>query len=204
MVEELLFLIITTQESISFVKFSKKSNRKSGSVAVYNAERRKKQRRGHERQPDNPFDPIHSHIQYQLWRMLQIIDVMVDQSLMLRDFKLFHVLWITTECRTDRRLPETQMGERDKEAPRGGKTFQARAKRHYLVSSWSESSCFRCLERSFFSIERRTQARAFPTSVLISLMFWMCLHMETHLGLGEVHFAFNTIKLSLPAAYDTY
>lgn len=46
------------------------------------------------------------------------------------------------------------------------------------MSSWSESSCFRCLERSFFSIERRTQARAFPTSVLISLMFWMCLYTE--------------------------
>lgn len=55
-------------------------------------------------------------------------------------------------------------------------------KSHYLVSSWSESSCFRCLERSFFSIERRTQARAFPTSVLISLMFWMCLHMENTFG----------------------
>lgn len=62
----------------------------------------------------------------------------------------------------------------------------------YLVSSWSESSCFKCLERSFFSMERRTQARAFPTSVLISLMFWMCLRMETDLCLLKVNFAFNT------------
>lgn len=69
-------------------------------------------------------------------------------------------------------LPERRTGEREN-IPR---------RSHYLVSSWSESSCFRCLERSFFSIERRTQARAFPTSVLISLMFWMCLHMENTFG----------------------
>lgn len=45
----------------------------------------------------------------------------------------------------------------------------------HLVSSRSDSSCFRCLESNFFSMDRRTQALAFPTSVLISLMFWMCL-----------------------------
>lgn len=48
----------------------------------------------------------------------------------------------------------------------------------HFVSSWSESSCFRCLESSFFSMERRTQALALPTSVLISLMFWMCLKVK--------------------------
>lgn len=45
----------------------------------------------------------------------------------------------------------------------------------FLVSSWSERSCFRCLESNFFSMDRRTHALAFPTSVLISPMFWMCL-----------------------------
>lgn len=48
----------------------------------------------------------------------------------------------------------------------------------YLVSSWSERSCFRCLESSFFSMDSRTHALAFPTSVLISPMFWMCLSGE--------------------------
>lgn len=48
----------------------------------------------------------------------------------------------------------------------------------HFVSSWSDSSCFRCLESSFFSMERRTQALALPTSVLISLMFWMCLQVK--------------------------
>lgn len=78
MVEKLLFLIITAQESISFVKFPIKNNQKFDWVAVYNVERRKKRRLGRERQPDNPFDPVRSQIQYQLWRTLQIIDVMVD------------------------------------------------------------------------------------------------------------------------------
>lgn len=48
----------------------------------------------------------------------------------------------------------------------------------HFVNSWSESSCFRCLDSSFFSMERRTQALALPTSVLISLMFWMCLQIK--------------------------
>lgn len=48
----------------------------------------------------------------------------------------------------------------------------------HFVSSRSDNSCLRCLESSFFSMERRTQALAFPTSVLISLIFWMCLQTK--------------------------
>lgn len=45
----------------------------------------------------------------------------------------------------------------------------------HLVKDWLDSSCLRCWESSFFSRDRRIQARARPTSVLISPMFWMCL-----------------------------
>ncbi len=45
----------------------------------------------------------------------------------------------------------------------------------YLVKAWLDSSCLRCWESSFFSRDRRIQARARPTSVLISPMLWMCL-----------------------------
>lgn len=45
----------------------------------------------------------------------------------------------------------------------------------YFASAWLESSCFRCWDKSFFSRESLIQARARPTSVFISLMFWTCL-----------------------------
>lgn len=119
-----------------------------------------------------------SQTHYQLWRTLQIIDVTVDQSLMLCDLKWLHVLWITQTLNIsgDRHSSWKTEGRKGQESSKRWENIPSKS--HYLVSSWSESSCFRCLERSFFSIERRTQARAFPTSVLISLMFWMCLHVE--------------------------
>lgn len=94
------------------------------------------------------------------------------------DFIWFYVLWIThiLNIRGDRH--SSWKIDRKKGQGSYERWENIPSKSHYLVSSWSESSCFRCLERSFFSIERRTQARAFPTSVLISLMFWMCLHIE--------------------------
>lgn len=52
----------------------------------------------------------------------------------------------------------------------------------YLVRGWSESSCLRCWDKSFFSRDRRIQARARPTSVLISLMFCTCLQETTWRG----------------------
>lgn len=48
----------------------------------------------------------------------------------------------------------------------------------YLASAWLERSCFRCWDKSFFSRESLIQARARPTSVFISLMFWTCLKWE--------------------------
>lgn len=41
----------------------------------------------------------------------------------------------------------------------------------YFVSSWLESNCLRCWDKSFFSRDNLIHARARPTSVLISLMF---------------------------------
>lgn len=54
-------------------------------------------------------------------------------------------------------------------------TETAREAFSYLVSGWLESNCFRCWDNSFFSRDNLIHARARPTSVLISLMFWICL-----------------------------
>ena len=45
----------------------------------------------------------------------------------------------------------------------------------HLAKACRESSCLRCCESSFFSRDRRIQARALPTSVFISPILWMCL-----------------------------
>lgn len=52
-------------------------------------------------------------------------------------------------------------------------------------------------------MERRTQALAFPTSVLISLMFWMCLRMKGEIdelrrdyrGWDHLLLYFNYVKI---------
>ncbi len=48
-------------------------------------------------------------------------------------------------------------------------------KRAHLVKACRDSSCLRCWESTFFSRDRRIQARARPTSVLISDILRMCL-----------------------------
>lgn len=48
----------------------------------------------------------------------------------------------------------------------------------HLVTACRDSSCFRCWESSFFSRDRRIQALARPTSVLISDMLWICLRRQ--------------------------
>lgn len=45
----------------------------------------------------------------------------------------------------------------------------------YLVKACRDSNCLRCWESSFFSRDRRIQALARPTSVLISDILWICL-----------------------------
>lgn len=50
----------------------------------------------------------------------------------------------------------------------------------YLVSGWLESNCLRCWDKSFFSRDNLIHARARPTSVLISLMFWICLRNRSN------------------------
>lgn len=45
----------------------------------------------------------------------------------------------------------------------------------HLVSGWLDSNCLRCWDKSFFSRDSLIHALARPTSVLISLMFWICL-----------------------------
>lgn len=50
----------------------------------------------------------------------------------------------------------------------------------YLVRGWLESNCLRCWDKSFFSRDSLIHARARPTSVLISLMFWICLRNSSN------------------------
>lgn len=52
-------------------------------------------------------------------------------------------------------------------------------RRAHFVKACRDSSCLRCWESSFFSRDRRIQALARPTSVLISDILWMCLKRQT-------------------------
>lgn len=63
MVEKLLFLIITAEESVSLVKFPLKNKQKLGWAAVQKVERRNPQKdKVRKSRQDNPFDPVHSQI----------------------------------------------------------------------------------------------------------------------------------------------
>lgn len=130
-----------------------------------------------------------STLAHQLWRRQSIIHATVDFCVLLCEiqkdlmYNWWDVVFISTSdrhipaqkrqhARTGRERTESEINLQQSECD-----FKDAVRAHF-VSSWSDSSCFRCLESSFFSMERRTQALALPTSVLISLMFWMCLRVK--------------------------
>lgn len=66
MVEKLLFLIVTAEESVSLVKFSRKNKRELGWVASSGRrEKESTETQGYGRQTDNPSDPLQSDINYE-------------------------------------------------------------------------------------------------------------------------------------------